>query len=167
MTVIHFLDLEDMIPELHPARIVRVNKEVYAIHTFVDNPDASIYQISLSVRQTNDEGTLSWMIATGQYETLNGKPIGDNDIAAQAGGWTEVEKIEEKVTERLLAQNNDFKIRPGIIDLGSAGPMLGIWSYLIIEEVILEDGESNRDGDENSDGIGQVRSESADDGVAF
>lgn len=152
MTVIHFLDLEDMIPELDPVYKVRINKQVLPVYTYVETPDMSIVHVCLSVRQLRKGGIVSWMIATGEYETYRNNPHTDNDEEAAKLAWTELERIEGLIEKRLLEQDDAFKIRPGLIDLGTS-PMAGVWSELgqIKEEVIEDVDDSDSEQRDNSD----------------
>lgn len=163
--VIHFLDLEDMIPELDKDFPIRMAVQTSMVHTYDDMPNAARYSTNIVLRQIlGITGIYSWMIQVGEFDMADGKPMTDEDVAAFEGSAETVAEIAEKIEERLLATNDAFKIRPGLIDIGSAQSMKGTWSYLNLEEV-LTDGtdEENSDGDSDR----QIRSEEDDDNIPF
>ena len=146
MTVIHFMDLEDMIPELSTNDIVRMNTQIKYIPTVSGRPGVSLSEVGVYVRQNVLYDTYSWMIPVGQYEMYEGKPftMADEDIRIKAE--EESKRIEDLITERLLA-HAEFDIRPGIIDLGISTDHAGYWSLLDMEHVAIEDVINEIDGE--------------------
>jgi hypothetical protein len=138
MTVIHFMDLEDMIPELSKDDIVRINTQIKRVHIIIDRPDMSVNEVGLYVRQVVGNTIYSWMTVVGQYESYKGNPFTTQDTEIMVKSIEECERMEDLVTERLLAQA-DFIIRPGIVDLGISNDQAGFWSFMDIEHVVVDE----------------------------
>ena len=148
MTVIHFMDLEDMIPELSKDHVVRMNTQIKRIHIIVDRPDMSLNEIGVYVRQVVDNTIYSWMIAVGQYEVYRGDPFTPQDTEIFTRAMEECKQIEDRITERLFAQA-DFEIKSGIVDLGISSDQAGYWSFMDIEQVLVD----GRDEEEGAPGL--------------
>lgn len=139
MTVIHFMDLEDMIPELSKDHVVRMNTQIKRIHIIIDRPDMSLNEIAVCVRQVVDNTIYSWMTVVGQYESYRGEPFMPQDTEIMLRSIDECERIEYLITERLLAQIPDLIIRRGIVDLGISNDQAGFWSFMDTEHVVVDE----------------------------
>lgn len=139
MTVIHFMDLEDMIPELSKDHVVRMNTQIKRIHIIIDRPDMSLNEIAVCVRQVVDNTIYSWMTVVGQYESYRGEPFMPQDTEIMLRSIDECERIENLITERLLAQIPDLIIRRGIVDLGISNDQAGFWSFMDTEHVVVDE----------------------------
>ena len=150
--VIHFGDLEEMIPELSPIERVRLAK----IKTIEGQTKqgAFVEVIGVHVRQIQGDRIFCWMFPAARYRTSNGEPLEPADQELMIGGWQMAEHIARMIEDRLL-NTDTFKIRPGIIDLGDKVPLPGYWSELTDEDmdkIVKEiESEQKRGDDQGTD----------------
>lgn len=163
--IIQFGELEEMIPDLEPQLPVRISTVTMLLSTIQDLPNAGVFQLCVTVRQIIANDIFSWLIPLAEFDTANGRAISDSDIATMEDGVKQARLIIERIEERLLAQDENFDIKPGVIEIGVM-PIHGTWAYLELEEVLV-DGTSNQDGDNNSDDERQTRSGEDDDDIPF
>jgi len=151
MPTIQFYELEDMIPELSAVDPIRMTRIVNPLG--FKTRDIAISQVLVIVRQHQhmSGNTLSWMMSTGEYETINGQPVEVVDDEIRVMAWEEAEYVIDFIYSRLLAQDNGYEIKQGLISINDT-PLLGSWSYLDVENVdaheLLEKHVPDQDIDE-------------------
>lgn len=127
MHVIHFADLEDMVPELILEEKIRLTK-IKSIEGQTQQ-GVMIEVIGIHVRQIQDDRVFSWMYPIARYRTNRGEPLEESDETAMTEGWVKAEEIAKLIVNRLLDKDM-YKVRPGIVDIGEASPLAGYWSLL-------------------------------------
>ncbi len=129
--VIQYADLEDMILELDTTEKVRLTK----IKSYEgQNAQGLVSEvIGIHVRQIRGDKVFAWMYPVARYRTNRGQPLEPQDEETMIAGWERAEEVSKLIVTRLLNEDT-FKIRPGIIDLGQAMPLAGYWSLLDDEE---------------------------------
>lgn len=157
MTVVHFADLENMLDELVEGPPIRVVRLVTPIETIADTPGMAQVQIGVHVRQDIPGLQLfAWMMPVGDVYTIyDNKPVGDPEQDKAEGAWQAADEILAMVVSRLKTHNENFVIRPGIIDLGNIVSFVGYWSLLETveeeEEPESKDPGSTGEGEEETD----------------
>ncbi len=140
--VIHFVDFEELIPELDPMEIIRVNVFSNVVFVHTDFPEVTDVRIGVHVRQISPNAVLSWMMATGQCQFHRDAPIDDQNDEIFESANEEAELIYALVVKRLLDDEQLIlkprMIRPGIIDLGQTITRPGTWALLEVEDVTVE-----------------------------
>lgn len=134
MTIpIHFAELEDMIPELDVARVVRMTAIAHNITAYDDDPRAVRIRVFLYVRQLGPDNTvLSWAMPIGKpLDTYEGVALDTAEDQQLEELWKYASAVENLIYARLLDQNAMFDIRDGLISIGSSGDDLaGYWRFL-------------------------------------
>lgn len=136
--LIHFIDLDEMIPELWDNTPVRV-----CTLTDRQQPERGPVQhmTYIAVRQVQDPAyppatIVSWAWLVGQAETYMGEQVGDvsidevaevarameQDVVTHLNGWSQHTPTEEEPNFRPT-----LKVRTGVIDLAGRDVMFGVW----------------------------------------
>jgi hypothetical protein len=131
-TPIHFIELEEMIPELRPDHVIRMSSVATPVEQYSDMPDATRIQVLIYVRQLGPDNTiLSWSMPVGDpIDMFRGRPMDANQAEQIDQVNKQARDLEIAIGERLLVQNEKFDIRGGIISIGPDEGVTGYWSYL-------------------------------------
>ena len=123
MGVIHFRDLDDLVAELEPGQVVRVDMLQITEGTFRPRLDVDIVGIGVHVRAFNADGhILSCYIPVARVQMMGHTPLDKGYDEA----WERAEGLAKRVVGYLA--DRGFDPRPGLIDLGDARPLAGGWS---------------------------------------
>lgn len=132
--VIHFVDLEEMIPELDKSEDspVRASTVAVPVGSYSDMPDAIRVRTYLYVRQiTRNNTVLSWCMPIGEIiDMMRGQPMDQTQQEKADEIWQQAEDIESLVHQRIKLEDEAFDIRAGIISIGSDEAITGYWSEL-------------------------------------
>lgn len=129
--VIHFVDLEEMIPELEE-KPIRMSTVAVPVGQYSDMPDAVRVRTYLYVRQITPQNiVLSWCMPIGEIiDMIRGQPMDAMQEAKADAVWEQADTIENLVRQRIKMENEEFDIRAGIISIGSDEAITGYWSEL-------------------------------------
>lgn len=135
-TPIHFVELEDMIPELSEGRIIRMSSVAQSIKAYDEDPRATRVQVILYVRQLGPDNTiLSWSMPIGEpIDMYRGQAMDQSANEKIDAVWVQANEVQDLIYERLLQHNENFEIRSGVISIGAYDDITGYWSYLDIAE---------------------------------
>jgi hypothetical protein len=133
---IHFIELEDMIPELSSARTIRMSAVAQNIKAYDDDPRAVRIQVILYVRQLGSDNTiLSWSMPIGEPIDMYRGAGMDGQAQEQVDAvWVQASEVQDLIHERLLQHNEDFDIRGGVVSIGVNDDITGYWSYLEMQD---------------------------------
>lgn len=134
-TVIHFFTVPELVDELMPGAIVRVESSVRETPT--KTPGLAHRTASVHVRAVDNGSILSFMLHVGTIQTLNGEPVQEKDAET-------LERMIEVAGDaiRWYLATRDMAILPGLIDIGGAEPVRGTWDGLEVDP----DGEGAASG---------------------
>lgn len=123
MGLVQFMNLDEMVAELTPGQVVRV--ESLEIMRGVSKQGISVAELGVHVRAFNDDGhVLSCCLPIRQTQMICGKPLGAEEEHRQA--WDEAMALAVHV--RLYLGNELFNVRSGVIDIGEAKLLTAYWS---------------------------------------
>lgn len=127
MSVVHFFTVEDLVAEVLRyevgSKVVRLERMVRSRPSGTQGMASR--ESGLAVRALVAGDILSVWLRMGRVQTLHGEPFGP-------GAQVEADKLEGMAVrwEKKLAEyleSEGLTVRPGLIDLGGAEPILAGW----------------------------------------
>ncbi len=126
MGVIHFGDLDEMLNELQPGQTVRVAVLDVTEQTF-KKYGVRRAGIGVHVRAFAGEHILSCCIPVTALQIVGGVPHREHgQFQEYITAWDKANCCADQVKAYLAERG--FDVRPGVIDLGNARPMVGGWA---------------------------------------
>jgi hypothetical protein len=119
MAVIHFFHLSHLLRELSPGSTIRIEAVARRIAS-----DAPLERVALEVyarATTNSGDLLSWMLRTAESEARGPEPESSLLSPLFAANEAEADRVREFVAEQ------GFNVQRGLVDLGTAEPVRGVW----------------------------------------
>lgn len=127
--VVHFFSLPDLVDELAPGALVRLEKTRRAV-PYESTPGFERQVYEVHARACYEGIILVWLVQVGGVEYLHGQPFGDPDAESRVEDLTV--KVKDQIAKFL--EDRDLEVRPGLIDLGNAKPVRGTWPGLVLLE---------------------------------
>jgi hypothetical protein len=121
MIVINFFKLEHLVGELTPDHVIRIEGTVRTVSTNTAGISRDI--AAVHVRAIYYSAILAFMVPVGSMQRLHGEPFGPDSHADELN--QRLRTAERAIAEHLTEQG--FTVRPGLIDIGEAKPVEGVW----------------------------------------